>query len=35
MTENELDQATLIESYSFRRIIHFECGLSDHDFDRK
>lgn len=33
LSGGELDKATLIESYSFSEI-HFQAGLSDHDFDR-
>jgi hypothetical protein len=34
LTEDELDGATLIESYSFTDI-EFGCNLTDHDFDPK
>jgi len=33
MPEAELDDATLLESYSFTDV-HLQCRLSDHDFDR-
>lgn len=33
MDENQLDEATLIECYSFTEL-NISCGLTDHDFDR-
>ena len=31
--ETDVDEATLIESYSFTEI-HLRCNLTDHDFER-